>query len=148
MSSGIQSVLPTSIDIFREEKGRKLVRAISAESIYRCMLLFLDHILYRRAHFVRDELRASRAVLAIRQGTSFPTKLHVAQQRIRSAWTGECGPGESIDLSAVKYDSSVHGQIWIIVIFDHSSQSFLCIAKELGHLQMDSNDPDQHATFL
>ena len=41
--------------------GRKLVRAISAESIYRCMSLFLDHILYGRAHFVR----ASRAVLAM-----------------------------------------------------------------------------------
>ena len=51
---------------FREEKnGRKLVRAISAESIYRCMLLFLDHILYRIVHFVRDALRALRAVLAI-----------------------------------------------------------------------------------
>ena len=44
--------------------GRKLVRAIPAESIYRCMLLFLDHILYRRAHFVRNELLASQAVLA------------------------------------------------------------------------------------
>ena len=51
-----QSVLPTSGDNFREEKGRKSVRAISAECIYRCMLLFLDHILYRRAHFVRDML--------------------------------------------------------------------------------------------
>ena len=51
---------------FRKEKnGRKLVRAITAESIYRCMLLFLDHFLYHRAHFVRDALRASRAVLAI-----------------------------------------------------------------------------------
>ena len=39
------------------KSGRKLVRAITAESIYRCMLLFLDHILYRRAHFVRDALR-------------------------------------------------------------------------------------------
>ena len=39
--------------------------AITAESIYRCMLLFLDHILYRRAHFVRDALYTSRAVLAI-----------------------------------------------------------------------------------
>ena len=28
--------------------------AISAESIYRCMLLFLDHILCRRAHFIRE----------------------------------------------------------------------------------------------
>ena len=58
-------VLPTSGGNFREEKGRKLVRTISAESIYRCMLLFLDHILYCRAHFVRDALRASRVVLAI-----------------------------------------------------------------------------------
>ena len=57
--------LPTSGDNFREEKGRKVVRAISAESIYRYLLLFPDHILYRRAHFVRDPLRASRAVLAI-----------------------------------------------------------------------------------
>ena len=40
------------------------VRAISAESIYRCILVFIDHILYPRAHFVRDALRASRAVLA------------------------------------------------------------------------------------
>ena len=38
---------------------------ISAESIYHCMLLYLDHILYRRAHFVRDAQSASRAVLAI-----------------------------------------------------------------------------------
>ena len=45
--------------------GRKLVRANSAESIYRCMLLFLDHILYHRAHFVRGVLCTSRAVLAI-----------------------------------------------------------------------------------
>ena len=36
-----------------KKTGRKLVREISAESIYRCMLLFLDHILYRRAHVVR-----------------------------------------------------------------------------------------------
>ena len=50
-------VLSTSGDNFREENGKKLVRAISAESIYRCMLLFLDHILYRRTHFVRDALR-------------------------------------------------------------------------------------------
>ena len=56
--------MPTSGDNFREEKERKLVRAISAESIYRCMLLFIDHILYSRAHFARDELRASRALLA------------------------------------------------------------------------------------
>ena len=39
-----------------KKTGRKLVRAISAESIYRCMLLFLDHILYRRAHFVRKRV--------------------------------------------------------------------------------------------
>ena len=45
--------------------GRLFVRAITAESIYHCMLLFLDHILYRRAHFVRDARSASRAVLAI-----------------------------------------------------------------------------------
>ena len=53
MNSGTQSVLPTS----GKEKGRKLVRAISAESIYYCMLLFLDHILYHRAHFVHDARR-------------------------------------------------------------------------------------------
>ena len=46
-----------------KKTGKKLVRAISAESIYRCMLLYFDHILYRTAHFVRD---ASRAQLAIR----------------------------------------------------------------------------------
>ena len=32
------------------------------------MLLFLDHILYRRAHFVHDVLCTLRAVLAIRGG--------------------------------------------------------------------------------
>ena len=37
-----------------KKTGRKLVRVISADSIYRCILLFLDHILYRRAHFVRE----------------------------------------------------------------------------------------------
>ena len=60
---------------FREEKGRKLVRAVSAESIYQCnicMLLFLDHILYHRAHFVRDVLRASRAVLAMNHSIKMP----------------------------------------------------------------------------
>ena len=40
--------------------GRKrkkiLVRAVSAESIYCCMLLFFDHILYHRAHFICDML--------------------------------------------------------------------------------------------
>ena len=60
-----QSVLPASSKNFREEKGRKLVRAISAESIYHCMLLFLDHILYSRVHFVHDMLCTSQAVLAI-----------------------------------------------------------------------------------
>ena len=54
-------VLSTSGDNFREENGKKLVRAISAESTYRCMLLFLDH----RAHFVHDAQSALRAVLAI-----------------------------------------------------------------------------------
>ena len=54
-------VLPTS----RKKTGRKLVRAISAESIYRGMLLFLGHILYHRAHFVRDMLCMSRAALII-----------------------------------------------------------------------------------
>ena len=45
-----------------------MVRAISAESIYRYILLkiLLDHILYRRAHFVLDARSASRAVLAIK----------------------------------------------------------------------------------
>ena len=68
MTSGViksAPVLPTSGETSGKKTGRKLVRAISAESIYRCMLLFLDHILYRRAHFVRDALRASRAALAI-----------------------------------------------------------------------------------
>ena len=45
----LESTLISS-DNFREEKEIKLVRAISAESIYH-MLLSLDHILYRRAHF-------------------------------------------------------------------------------------------------
>ena len=54
-------------DNFREEKnGRKLVRVITAESTYRCNLLFLDHILYRRAHFIHNALCASPAVLAIK----------------------------------------------------------------------------------
>ena len=34
------------------------------------MLLFLDHILCRSAHFVRDALRASRAVLAIKKSVA------------------------------------------------------------------------------
>ena len=59
------SVLPTSNDNFWEEKRRKLVSVISAESIYHCTLLFLDHILYRRAHFIRDAQRESRAVFTI-----------------------------------------------------------------------------------
>ena len=63
MNSGIIKSAPVSSDNFREEKGRKLVRAISAESIYR-MLLFIDHILYPKDHFVHDVLCASRAVLA------------------------------------------------------------------------------------
>ena len=63
-SSKIKST-PVSSANFREEKGRKLVRAISAESIYRCMLLFLDHILYCRALFVCDALSTSQAMLAI-----------------------------------------------------------------------------------
>ena len=46
----------TSGDNFRKEN----LSAISAESIYRCMLLFLDHILYRRDHFVRDARSVSR----------------------------------------------------------------------------------------
>ena len=46
--------------------GRKLAWAISAEIYNVCtILLFLDHILYRRAHFVCNALRESRAVLAI-----------------------------------------------------------------------------------
>ena len=49
-----------------KKMGRKLVRAICAESIDRCMLLFLDHILYRRAHFVCNALHVSQAVLAIK----------------------------------------------------------------------------------
>ena len=56
-------VLPASDENFREEKGRKLVRAISAENIYICMLLFLGHILYRRAHFVRGASRAMFIIL-------------------------------------------------------------------------------------
>ena len=62
MPSGIIKSAPVSSANLREEKERKLVRAISAESIYRCMLLFLDHILYRTAHFVRDLLRDSPAL--------------------------------------------------------------------------------------
>ena len=59
------SVCQLPVTTSGKKKGRKLVRAISAESIYHCMLLLLDHILYRRAHVVRDTLRALRAVLAI-----------------------------------------------------------------------------------
>ena len=59
-------VLSTFGDNFREENGKKiLVRVIFAESIYRCMLLFLDHILCRRAHFIRGALCVLQAVLAI-----------------------------------------------------------------------------------
>ena len=39
--------------------------------IYCCMLLFLDHILYRRAHFVRDMLCALPAVLALTNKSRF-----------------------------------------------------------------------------
>ena len=56
MNSGICQLPSTTSG---KKKGRKLVRAISAESIYRCMLIYLDHILYRRAHFVRDALLCS-----------------------------------------------------------------------------------------
>ena len=45
--------------------GRKLLRAICAESIYCYILLFIDHILYRRAHFNHDVLRALQAVLTM-----------------------------------------------------------------------------------
>ena len=45
------TVLSTSGDNFREENGKKkLVRGVSAESIYRCMLLLLDHVRYHGAH--------------------------------------------------------------------------------------------------
>ena len=46
-----------------KKTGRKMVRAISAESIYRCMLLFLDHILYRTAHVVRDNKNTNQTSL-------------------------------------------------------------------------------------
>ena len=62
------------------KNGRKLVRAITAESIYRCVLLFLDHILYRRAHFVCDALRASRSVLAIKMN-SVGSNEHLVNKR-------------------------------------------------------------------
>ena len=45
------SVLSTSVTTSGKKTGRKVVRAISAESIYHCMLLFLDHILYRSGWF-------------------------------------------------------------------------------------------------
>ena len=57
-------VLQLTVTTSGKKNRKKLVRAITAESIYRCMLLFLDHILCRRTHFVRDALQASRAVLA------------------------------------------------------------------------------------
>ena len=59
-------VLQLPVQLPGRKNGRKLVRAITAESIYRCMLLFLDHILFRRAHFVRDARTTSPAVLAIK----------------------------------------------------------------------------------
>ena len=62
VNSGICQ-LPVTTSV--KKKGRKLVRAISAESIYCCMLINLDHILYRRAYFVCDALCAPWAVLAI-----------------------------------------------------------------------------------
>ena len=58
-------VLQLPVQLPGRKNGRKLVRAITAESIYRCILLFLDHILYHRAHFVHDAQSASRAVLAM-----------------------------------------------------------------------------------
>ena len=57
--------VPVSSDNFQfwpGKKKEKLGRAISAERI----LLFLDHILYHRAHFVHDAQSMSRAVLATR----------------------------------------------------------------------------------
>ena len=53
-SSPPQSVLPTSGNNFQEEKGRKLVRVISAESIYHC------------TYFILDALRTSQAVSCAR----------------------------------------------------------------------------------
>ena len=53
----------------KKKNRRKLVRVITAESIYRCMLPYLDHILYRKAHFVRGALHKSRAVVAITDST-------------------------------------------------------------------------------
>ena len=50
----------------KKKTGRKLVRGITAESIYHCMLLFLGHILCRRAHLVGNALCASRVLLAIK----------------------------------------------------------------------------------
>ena len=58
-------VLELPVTTSGRKNGRKLVRAITAESIYRCVLLFLDHILYRRAHFVRNAQTVSPAVLAM-----------------------------------------------------------------------------------
>ena len=79
-SSIIKSVLvlPTSMTSSGKKKGRKLVRAISAGSIYCCMLLFLDHILYHRAYFVCDVLRAS-AVLTITSKAESSRKVSVQQ---------------------------------------------------------------------
>ena len=86
-------VLSTFGDNFREENGKKIGQSdFCWKNIYHCLLLFLDHILYRRAHFVRDALRSSRAVLAIIRGIAFTTNLHVRpaetqiKLRIRAGW--------------------------------------------------------------
>ena len=56
--------------------GRRILRP-REPCIYRCMLLFLDHIHCRRAHFVHDALHESRAVLAIIKFTMICVSLDI-----------------------------------------------------------------------
>ena len=56
--------VPTSGANFREEKREKIGQSDFCLK-YRYMLLFLDHSPYRRAHFIRDALRVSQALLAV-----------------------------------------------------------------------------------
>ena len=49
-------VLPTSGDNFREKKKEENWSERFLLEVYRRILLLLDHIPYRRAHFVNDAL--------------------------------------------------------------------------------------------
>ena len=65
MNSGIIKYCQLPVTTFEKKKEENW--SAIAESIYRFMFLFLDHILYRRAHFVHDAQSASLAVLLMSQ---------------------------------------------------------------------------------